>query len=155
MLVGLVAACAILGIKFTSVPAYKLQAGSENILSTSSGLQDAIISADDPQTRGLSAGVDGRSQIENSVSTPIVAAPATVPQDEVPYQHKHSVYKRAHRFGDLPFLRADMSPDSEKWDNSIAICACMFGENATDVREWIMYNRYVASAEWVACRVIV
>lgn len=143
LLVGLVAACAILGIKFTSVPAYQLHGEAESIGSPVPG----SLAVEDLQTRALSAGLEQRPQIASTVPTPIVLVPAVVPDDDVPYQHKHSVYKRAHRFGDLPALRSDMSPDSEMWDNSIAICACMLGENATDVREWIMYNRYVASAE--------
>jgi hypothetical protein len=64
-----------------------------------------------------------------------------VDQDQVPYQHKHKIYKSSHSNGDLPFLPPDRSPHSDSWDNSIAICACMFQENLTVVREWLLYHR--------------
>lgn len=43
--------------------------------------------------------------------------------------------------GDLPQLPEGRSPDSDAWNNSIAICACMLKENVTDVREWLQYHR--------------
>lgn len=147
LLVALFAACAILGIKFTTVTgAYTLQEGSEKIKSPPQdllGAESASRFVDDLKTRVLSSGVDRQPELESSEVTLVVSQTATVAPFEVPYQHKHSVYKRAHRYGDLPALRGDMRPDSEEWDNSIAICACMFGENTTDIREWIMYNKCV------------
>jgi hypothetical protein len=32
--------------------------------------------------------------------------------------------------------------NSDAWSNSIALCATMRQENATDVREWLQYYRY-------------
>ena len=43
--------------------------------------------------------------------------------------------------GDLPQLPHERGPDSDTWDNSVAICACMLKENITDVREWLQYHR--------------
>ena len=43
--------------------------------------------------------------------------------------------------GDLPQLPLERGPDSDTWDNSVAICACMLKENITDVREWLQYHR--------------
>lgn len=36
---------------------------------------------------------------------------------------------------------SDRAPWHPRWSNSIAICAVMRGENATDVREWLGYYR--------------
>lgn len=69
------------------------------------------------------------------------ASTATVPPSQLPRQHKTGVYNFAHRYGDLPALRLDHSPKNPAWDNGIAICACMFQENTTDVREWLLYHK--------------
>ena len=31
------------------------------------------------------------------------------------------------------------APDGARWRNSVALCAVMRDENATDVREWLQY----------------
>ena len=66
---------------------------------------------------------------------------AVVPPEELPSQHLSGIYEYAHKNGDLSQLSDDRSPDSEAWDNGIAICACMFQENTTDIREWLLYHR--------------
>lgn len=50
-------------------------------------------------------------------------------------------YRKSHRHGDVEPLPENRSPQSDEWDNSVAICAIMKGENTTDVREWLMYHR--------------
>jgi hypothetical protein len=46
---------------------------------------------------------------------------------------------------DLPVMKylekKAISPFSLDWDNSIAICAIMRGENTEDLREWLQYHR--------------
>lgn len=66
---------------------------------------------------------------------------SSVPPDEVPGHHQHHAWVQAHKHGDLPLLPTDRSPDSDSWDNSVSICACMLQENTTDVREWLMYHK--------------
>lgn len=68
---------------------------------------------------------------------------SAVPDSQLPKQHRRGIYKRAHRYGDLSALRADRGPWDPSWDNSIAICALMYLENTTDVREWLLYHRYL------------
>lgn len=41
----------------------------------------------------------------------------------------------------LPVMPPNHSPESPDWSNSIAICAIMRDENATDVMEWLRYYR--------------
>jgi hypothetical protein len=143
LLLALVAASAIVGIKFTADP---------RLLKTQDGNEDPI-KAPLPSVDALEGSV-GKSGIIGPVGSGVRASPhvttpiteATVAPSDVPYQHTHGIYKRAHKYGDLPALRGDMSPDSELWVNSIAICACMFGENTTDIREWILYNRCVLAS---------
>lgn len=64
-----------------------------------------------------------------------------VPPEEVPGHHTHHAWVQAHKYGDLPMLPVDRSPDSDTWDNSVSICACMLEENTTDVREWLLYHK--------------
>lgn len=76
---------------------------------------------------------------------------AAVPLEQLPKQHQSGIYEYAHQHGDLSPLREDRSPDSDTWDNGIAICACMLQENATDIREWLLYHR----CEPVCCALLV
>ena len=46
---------------------------------------------------------------------------------------------------DLPQLGWEHNPNHTSWKNSIGICATMFQENMTDVREWLIYHRCGAS----------
>lgn len=82
---------------------------------------------------------------EQSAAQSIVSEPkkyqSIVPEEDIPGHHKHKAWRQSHRDGDLPLLPFDRSPDSELWDNSVAICACMLQENVTDVREWLVYHR--------------
>jgi hypothetical protein len=50
-------------------------------------------------------------------------------------------YLDAKYEGDLHELPAERGPNGTGWDNSVAICACIRNENATDVREWILYYK--------------
>ena len=75
-----------------------------------------------------------------TVTNPL--ATSSVPAEEVPSRHGHSQWLRAHKHGDLPMLSPDRSPDSDTWNNSVSICACMLQENTTDVREWLLYHRW-------------
>lgn len=48
---------------------------------------------------------------------------------------------RTNRFKPLPALPKERAPWHADWNNSIAVCAAMRDENATDVREWLLYYR--------------
>lgn len=39
----------------------------------------------------------------------------------------------------------EVSPKSQGWDNSIAVCAIMKQEQVSDVREWLMYHKCAPS----------
>jgi hypothetical protein len=41
----------------------------------------------------------------------------------------------------MPKLPNHMGPWSNRWNNSVAVCAAMRQENATDVREWLLYYK--------------
>lgn len=141
LLIALVAACAILGIKITQRPQFSVLDQTDATAVTSEPVFAVSGASSKVERRGLSVQNSQADPIASQDEARIVASSAIIPEDQIPYQHKHSVYKRAHKYGDLPTLRWDASPDSETWTNSLAICACMFGENTTDVREWILYNR--------------
>lgn len=94
------------------------------------------------------------SVLDTSQATPDADSPfrgdtscsrGAVPPSQAPKQHQKGVYIRAHRYGDLSALRQDRNPWDPAWDNGIAICACMFQENTTDVREWLLYHKYDSS----------
>jgi hypothetical protein len=53
-------------------------------------------------------------------------------------------YKAAKAQGDLPPLPPERAPNGSEWDNSVAICTSMHRENSTDIREWILYYKYVS-----------
>lgn len=74
-------------------------------------------------------------------SAPSFLESSDVPPDQVQGHHTHRLWVQAHKHGDLPRLPMDRSPDSDTWDNSVSICACMLQENTTDVREWLLYHR--------------
>jgi hypothetical protein len=76
---------------------------------------------------------------------------SSVPPEEIPGHHKHRLWREAHQDGDLPLLPTDRSPDSDTWNNSVAICACMLQENTTDVREWLLYHRSGPLAAHTCC----
>lgn len=89
----------------------------------------------------------GGNHVNKQQSEQLVASepfPASsVPPEEIPGHHKHRAWVQAHEHGDLPRLPTDRSPDSDTWDNSVSICACMLQENTTDVREWLLYHKCV------------
>jgi hypothetical protein len=37
----------------------------------------------------------------------------------------------------------EIDPVSDAWDNTISVCAIMKSENVTDIREWLLYHKYV------------
>jgi hypothetical protein len=39
--------------------------------------------------------------------------------------------------------RVNQNPQSGEWDNTIAVCAIMKQERLSDIREWLLYHRYV------------
>ena len=84
-----------------------------------------------------------------TVTKPLAAS--SVPADEVPSRHMHSQWLRAHKHGDLALLPPDRSPDSDTWNNSVSICACMLQENTTDVREWLLYHRWGSACLLLRC----
>lgn len=65
-----------------------------------------------------------------------------VPDDQIPDKHRTKVYRDSHEHGDLSQLPKRRAPGGPEWTNSVAICACMFQENLTDVREWLLYHQY-------------
>jgi hypothetical protein len=89
----------------------------------------------------------GQREIVSDPETRPVAAKkrdwlaTSVPESQIPHHHRNGWWESIHQDGDLPALRDDRSPDDPSWDNSIAICACMFKENTTDIREWVLYHR--------------
>lgn len=63
-------------------------------------------------------------------------------------RHARHIYRNwweyAHAVGDLPaLLNSTHGPNSTAWNNSVAICATMKEENATDVKEWLLYYQCV------------
>ena len=61
-----------------------------------------------------------------------------------PQRAYKSVWEYTHTVGDLAQLESSAhGPNSTQWNNSVAICATMKNENATDVREWLLYYKYV------------
>lgn len=45
--------------------------------------------------------------------------------------------------GPLPALAESSAPWHHSWENSIAVCVSVAGENITDVREWLLYYRWL------------
>lgn len=35
----------------------------------------------------------------------------------------------------------EVDPESETWDNSVAVCAIMKQERLSDIREWLLYHK--------------
>ena len=40
-----------------------------------------------------------------------------------------------------PKPQKDVDPQSEEWDNSVAVCAIMKQEKLSDIREWLLYHQ--------------
>ena len=85
--------------------------------------------------------------------------PSWVPAKQVPIRHRRGIYQYTHAHGDLPLPLPHLRPTRKspvgwtkekewyawkEWDNSIAICACMFQEHMEDVREWLLYHQCAA-----------
>ena len=119
--------------------------------------QHREIRSDTPQKVSAESGRPPVQSPEHSTEQPVVSAPkkyqSNVPEDDIPGHHKHKVWRQSHKQGDLPLMPFDRSPDSNTWDNSVAICACMLQENVTDVREWLIYHRYHL-LKWLTCACI-
>ena len=72
-----------------------------------------------------------------------------------PHRMYRSLWEYAHIAGDLPELMSSThGPNSTNWSNSVAICATMKDENATDVREWLLYYQCVVIATVICCLAI-
>eukprot|EP00892_Ulva_mutabilis_P000948 jgi/Ulvmu1/10854/UM007_0028.1 len=70
----------------------------------------------------------------------LTTASATAPMTQL----TPTLWRRAHVSGDLPLLDdSEHGPNSTLWSNSVAICATMKEENSTDVREWLLYYRWL------------
>lgn len=54
-----------------------------------------------------------------------------------------SVWAYTRRRGSLPLKPALSSPASASWNNTIAMCTSVRAENTTDLREWVMYHRWL------------
>lgn len=52
------------------------------------------------------------------------------------------LWEEAHADGGLPPKPKSKGPDSAAWSNSVGVCSLIKDENATDVREWVLYYRY-------------
>ena len=81
------------------------------------------------------------SYSEGALASAALGARGRVPDDQIPDKHRTKVYRDSHAHGDLPQLPKRRQPGGPEWTNSVAICACMFQENMTDVREWLLYHQ--------------
>ena len=50
-------------------------------------------------------------------------------------------WEAQHADGGLPRKPNSQGPDSTAWSNTIGVCSMIQDENATDVREWVLYYR--------------
>ena len=50
-------------------------------------------------------------------------------------------WEHAHADGGIPRKPESQGPDSTAWSNTVGICSMIQDENATDVREWVLYYR--------------
>lgn len=87
------------------------------------------------------------SSISDSASADGVGYGRTSTRDVLLWSSKmrprENAWAYIRRGGSFPQLPDRSSPESASWKNSIAMCTSIRSENTTDVREWVLYHRWL------------